>query len=378
MAGQLKKKIFLLLILVLFLPARTEAYKSRIKDIRFSTHNTIFRVVIELDKKTPFSSNTLKNPYRLYFDIRAATISSDTKRILTINRGPVRSIRAGRYKRDTIRVVFDLTNKAPYRVFTLENPFRIVVEIGDDPNPYYRERKIIVIDPGHGGHDPGAIGPGGTKEKDIALDIAKRLKRILEERYNLVVYLTRYTDKYLQLKERTEIANRKKADLFISIHANASRSRKARGIETYLLNWTNDEEALRVAARENAISVERMKKSQTELGMILTSLQREQKRDESLKLAHYIQRSLVGTLSHRYRSIYNLGVKQALFYVLVDAEMPSVLVEVGFISNPREEGLLRSKGFRQKTAEALAKGIFRYLLTLPDAPKLAMNTANLP
>lgn len=378
MVGSHRRNIlFFLFILILLYPLQSEAYKNLINDIRFSVTDGTTRVVIELDKKTSFSSNILKRPLRLYFDIKATSIGVTDKPLL-INEGPVRSIRAGQFKKDIARVVLDLKSRAPYKVFTLEDPYRIVIDIGEEKNPFYRERKIVVIDPGHGGHDPGAIGPRGSREKDVTLDIAKRLKRILEERYNLVVYLTRNNDKYLELKERTEIANRKKADLFISIHANASRNRKTRGVETYLLNWTNNEEALRVAARENAISFERMKKSQTELGMILTSLQREQKRDESLKLAHYIQHSLVGSLSSHYKRIYNLGVKQALFYVLVDAEMPSVLVEVGFISNPHEERLLRNIKFRQTTAEAIAKGIFRYLLTLPDAPKLAMNSTNLP
>ena len=168
------------------------------------------------------------------------------------------------------------------------------------------------------------------------------------------------------------------ADLFVSIHANASPKRSTSGVETYLLNWTNDREAMRVAARENQISLEKMKAQQSELGMILASLKRESKRDESLKLAHYIQRSIVTGLSRHYRGIRNLGVKQALFYVLVDADMPSVLVEVGFISNPREERLLRSSRFQKKTAESIAAGIFRYLLSLPDAPKLAMKSENLP
>ncbi len=362
---------------LLFLPIVSYASdKNTITDIRWSVQDNITRIVIELDRKPHFTSNVLSHPFRLYFDINAGDLK-EHRRII-VKKGPVKSIRAGRFRKNVIRVVIDLKTKSPYKIYTLASPARIVVEIGEDTNPFYRERKIVVIDPGHGGHDPGAIGPRGTKEKDVTLDIARRLKRILEERYNLIVYLTRYNDRYLELKERTEIANKKEADLFISIHANASRDRRTRGIETYLLNWTNDEEALRVAARENAISFERMKKSQTELGMILTSLQREQKRDESLKLAHYIQSSIVGTLSNRYKRIYNLGVKQALFYVLVDAEMPSVLVEVGFISNPKEERLLRTIKFRQTTAEALARGIFRYLLTLPDAPKLAMNNTNLP
>ncbi len=371
--------LFYLLLFACFLISYSvpaSADEIYIKDIRYSNGANTTKVVIEFESLPEYKSNMLHNPERLYFDLKGVLIDEPLN-VLNIKSSHLKKIRLGYYRKNILRIVFDLKGRTEYKVFTLKSPPRLVIEFGKDRNPFYRERKVVVIDAGHGGHDPGAIGPGGLKEKDVTLDIAKRLKRVLEERYNLIVYLTRNTDRFLELKERTRIANKKGADLFISIHANASPRRQTRGIETYLLNWTNDEEALRVAARENAISVEKMKKQQTELGMILASLHRESKRDESLKLAHYIQNSLVSSLSRKYRAIQNLGVKQALFYVLVDAEMPSVLVEVGFISNPREERLLKSRSFRQKTAEALAHGIFRYILSLPDAPKLAMNRTNL-
>jgi len=347
-----------------------------IKEIRFSERDDTTRVVVEFDSMPDFSTGLLHDPERLYFDFKDAELLSPINK-KTFKSRRVKAVRFGRPSPGILRMVVDLRSKLPHKFFKISSPPRLVIDFGEDRNPFYREKKIVVIDPGHGGDDPGAIGPGGLKEKDVTLAIARYLKRILEERYNLRVYLTREDDRYLELKERTKIANKKAADLFVSIHANASPRRKASGIETYLLNWTNDKEAMRVAARENQISIEKLKQQQSELGMILASLKRENKRDESLKLAHYIQHSLVMGLRPHYH-VKDLGVKQALFYVLVGADMPSVLVEVGFISNPKEERLLRSNRFRRKTAEAIATGIFRYILSLPDAPKLALQNENLP
>ncbi len=378
MAGQPSIRAFPLfsLILVLCLHLLTSPVAAgdtaEIKGLRYSVNGTGMRVVLEFDRLPAYSVHRLRNPERVYFDLKRVDISPRIEPVQTPNRGILKGIRIARYDKDTVRVVLELSEVKDYKTFTLDSPPRLVVDIGRDKNPFYRERKIVVIDPGHGGHDPGATGPRGLKEKDVTLDTARRLKRILQERYNLDVYLTRNSDVYIGLDARTAVANKKKADIFVSIHTNASRRRRAGGIETYLLNWTNDTEAMRVAARENAISLEKRKRAKSELGTILASLERETKRDESLKLAHFIQDSLFKRLASRYRGIGNLGVKQALFYVLVDAEMPSVLVEVAFISNPREERLLGNRRFRSTAAEAIASGIYRYIMSLPDAPKLAM------
>ncbi|GBE35305.1 N-acetylmuramoyl-L-alanine amidase AmiC precursor [bacterium BMS3Bbin06] len=381
--GFIRVKLFLppgrlLLTLLLFasvvlktgLPEALDSIE--IKDIRFSVTNSRTRVVVELSGLPAYASHRLTSPERIYFDLKGVLISKKIKP-LTLKNSVLKGIRVGQYSKGVARLVLELNGNGQYRAYTLTSPARLVIDIGNEENPFFRERKIVVIDPGHGGSDPGAISRRGLREKDVTLDIAKRLKRTLEEYYNLKVYLTRDRDRFISLDERTRFANRKDADLFVSIHSNASHTRKTRGFETYLLNWTNDTEALRVAARENRISVAKMKKSQSELGMILTSLERESKRDESLKLAHYIQRSLVSGLSGRYKRVINLGVKQALFYVLVGAEMPSVLVEVAFISNPAEERMLKSRKFRETSARGIASGIYRYILSLPDAPKLAMN-----
>lgn len=175
-----------------------------------------------------------------------------------------------------------------------------------------------------------------------------------------VIY-TRKTDVFVPLNDRTEIANSRKADLFISIHTNASRKRSTRGIETYFLNWTSNRGAIRVAARENKISVRKMQKIQDELQFILQDLARNNKRQESMRLAHSVQNAMVNTLKKSYHQIEDLGVKYALFYVLVGAEMPSILVEISFVSNSLEEKRLSSDSYRTRIAEAIARGIVSYV-----------------
>jgi N-acetylmuramoyl-L-alanine amidase len=227
-------------------------------------------------------------------------------------------------------------------------------------------KRTVVIDAGHGGHDPGAVGPSGLYEKNVVLDIAMRVREIMKKDYPFYnVILTRDSDVFIPLPERAEIANRNSADLFVSVHANSSTNRKAGGIETYLLNWSNDAEALKVAARENAISLKKMKQMKGELGVILASLERESKRDESVKVAGSIQNSLASSVGQKYPDVNDLGVKQALFYVLVGAKMPSTLVEVSFISNPKEEKLLAGESYRQFLARSIADGIHKYFAAQP-------------
>ncbi|MBF0472547.1 MAG: N-acetylmuramoyl-L-alanine amidase [Nitrospirae bacterium] len=232
-------------------------------------------------------------------------------------------------------------------------------------------KKIIVLDPGHGGNDPGAISSSGIQEKDLTLDISMRAARILKEKYNETVYLTRYNDVYIPLDKRTEIANNKNADVFVSIHINASSRTSLKGLETFLLSWSDDREALSVASRENQISITKMKQASSDLGIILSSLAREGKRDESLKLTHLIHSAMLAKVRGNYSSVQDLGVRKALFYVLVGASMPSALVEAGYITNPQEEKRLRSKTYREDIAESVARGIYKYVTTLGDAPTYA-------
>lgn len=221
----------------------------------------------------------------------------------------------------------------------------------------------IVIDPGHGGHDTGAIGPGGLEEKNVVLDVAKRLRRLLLTKTDAQVFMTRSTDKFIPLEERTAIANEDDADLFISIHANANPDPKARGIATYYLNFTTDPEALAVAARENATS----QASVHQLQSLIQKIALTEKVEESQEFARDVQHDLVRDVAKYGDPEPNRGVKKAPFVVLIGANMPSILAEISFITNPHDDHELRRGSFRQEIAEALFQGILTYMRNLGSA-----------
>jgi N-acetylmuramoyl-L-alanine amidase len=219
----------------------------------------------------------------------------------------------------------------------------------------------IVIDPGHGGHDTGTIGPHGLMEKDLCLDVALRLGHEIEEKLpGAEVVYTRKDDTFIPLEQRTAIANEAKADLFISIHANSSHDEAARGIETYYLNFATSAESMEVAARENALSQE----SLHDLQDIIKKIARNEKVEESKELASDIQDSLTHRLQLVSQNERNRGVKKAPFVVLIGANMPSVLSEISFISNPSDEKLLKKTDQRQRVADGLYRGIASYLESL--------------
>jgi N-acetylmuramoyl-L-alanine amidase len=369
----------IVVLLLIFSPSILIASnRIELKDIRYWSSLDYTRVVIDLSGSVEFTKNRLSNPDRLYFDLTNTTTSKEIKTSLPIGGDILKMVRAGQFSPDTVRVVLDLKDMADFDVFVLDDPARIVIDVYGKKRTKRPDttisRRRIVIDPGHGGHDPGAIGPRGLYEKDVVLDIALKLKKILLEDPMNEVFLTRETDVFIPLEERTVIANKKNADLFVSIHANASPGRKAKGVETYLLNWTDDEEAMRVAARENQISLKKMKEMNRKvdvLDIIMSDLMRQNKRDESIKLAHYIQNSMISTLNNGNKNTLDLGVKQALFYVLFGARMPSVLAEVAFISNPEEEKLLSKESYRMQIAEAIASAINKYLSSIPAVQKVA-------
>jgi N-acetylmuramoyl-L-alanine amidase len=377
--GCFRARVFLpVLILFAALSAPPAGEGAQVEGIRNWSYDDYSRVVIDLSGPASFDKNSLANPPRLYIDLKYSNIAGGMKPALPVGDGILRNVRAAQYDEDTVRVVLDLEHIKDYKVFQLTDPYRLVVDVygegGETKGPAgggeERTIKRVVIDPGHGGHDPGAIGPGGLQEKDVVLDIALELKGMLEaEGYE--VLLTRDRDVYLDLEERTIFANRENADLFVSIHANASPRQSAKGLETYMLNWTDDEEAQKVAARENSITLKRMKQARSDIGLILASLELQNKRDESLKLAHYIQRSMMSSLKGRYGGIEDHGVKQALFYVLFGAKMPSVLVEVSYISNPVEATRLQKKAYRQHLAQGIASGVKAYFAGAPSPQTVA-------
>jgi N-acetylmuramoyl-L-alanine amidase len=388
------------------------------------------RVTVELDQEVPFYQERIDNPARLFFDLkgtRAAPKLVDA--VLKYDSDVVREIRLGRHPNRTTRIVLDVDGVSRYSVFTLYEPYRIVIEcereskasaiafaplglpappaptagkppvarapepppppavtsapvaIPKSPEPaeptsastvpvapavnsggqFSVARQLglgvsrIVIDPGHGGHDPGARA-FGMSESELVLDVALRLEKLLQEKLGIETVLTRRTDEYIPLEERTNIANRESADLFLSIHANASANAAARGVETYFLNFALNRQAEAVAARENAASG----KTMNSLSGIIKAITLNSKLNESRDFARMIQQSMVRGLRPSHKTVKDLGVKQAPFMVLIGASMPSVLAEISFVTNRAEARLLQSPAYREKIAESLLAGIMKY------------------
>jgi N-acetylmuramoyl-L-alanine amidase len=215
----------------------------------------------------------------------------------------------------------------------------------------------IVIDPGHGGHDTGTIGPNGLEEKDLVLDVSRRLGKLLDSRLGAEVVYTRKDDTFIPLETRTSIANQEQADLFVSVHANSSRDPDARGVETYYLNFTSSPQALEVAARENTVS----EKSIHELQDLVKKIALKEKIEESHEFASDVQQALHSGLAAKNPGIRDRGVKKAPFIVLIGANMPSILAEISFVSNPGDERHLGSAEYRQRIAESLYRGISKYI-----------------
>ncbi len=352
---------------------------NELREIKKEAGSDSLRIIAELSSSFEYTTGKLSNPERFYIDIKNSIISKSFKNSFSVSDSFVRGVRVGQYNSNTVRIVLDLqAGDFKFEVTSQKHPSRLVIDFySGAKNNYHQALKVpsiqdnplkkrIVIDPGHGGHDPGAVGYNGLYEKNVVLDIALKVRDIMrQENPNYEVLLTRDTDVFIPLPKRAEIANRANADMFISIHANASYNRMARGIETYILNWTDDEEAMKVAARENGISLKEMRQLRDELSIILASLESESKRDESIKVAGFLQRSLISGLMPEYISDYDRGVKQALFYVLVGAKMPAALVEVGFISNVFEEKMLGNEIYRLNIAKSIVAGIKSYFSEAP-------------
>jgi N-acetylmuramoyl-L-alanine amidase len=215
----------------------------------------------------------------------------------------------------------------------------------------------IVIDPGHGGHDTGTIGPNSLLEKDLVLDVSRRLGKLLESRLGAEVVYTRKDDTFIPLETRTAIANQEQADLFVSIHANSSHDPDARGVETYYLNFSSSPDALEVAARENAVS----ETSIHELQDLVKQIALKEKIEESREFAADVQQELHSGLAVKNPGLRDRGVKKAPFIVLIGANMPSILAEISFVSNPGDERRLETQAYRQKIAESLYRGISKYV-----------------
>ena len=289
-------------------------------------------------------------------------------RTLAIGDGFIDEVRLERAGDDALlRVVFEGA-AGELRASTLADPPRLVLEFTRPTEPTPRERRemvaplgVIVLDAGHGGHDTGAVGPGGLQEKDLVLDVTRRVARLLEEKLDVKVLLSRDADQFVTLRDRTTFANRERADLFVSIHANAHRETASAGVETYFLSSeATDGTARQVAALEN--SVVQLEKTPARpagrldaVKAILWDLAQSEFQQESSRLAEVVQDSMTQTLR-----IPNRGVKQAGFYVLGGAAMPAVLIEIGFVTNPKEERRLKETKYRDEIARAIFAGLAEY------------------
>ena len=380
--------------------AAVPAGKVVVNRVRYFSTEDYTRVVLDISGKAEFEKHWLKanpqynKPPRLFIDVENAVMSKEIPKEINIKDGLLKGLRWGYNRPGVARVVLDSDSVKDFTVFAMSGPDRIVIDVSGNPLDHKQEEKqgsapkyvsstkkvptgtkvngaanggstlasvfglkikTIVIDPGHGGKDPGAT-YHGIKEKDVVLDISKELYRLIKSNHkDLDVYLTRNRDVFIPLEARTAFANRKKADMFISVHINAAPNRNARGVETYVLNVTNDKKALEVAAMENQTT----QKSMSDLQGILKDIMLNSKLEESLQLASFVQKSLHKNIYKSQK--YDLGVKQAPFYVLVGAKMPAVLVEAGFVSNKAESNMLKTRKHRENIAEGIYKGLRDYL-----------------
>ena len=409
-------------------PAAPSAPANMLTSISRSALPAGERLTITMDSEPVYHQERLANPERLFFDFRNTAAADAAKPSLErLVGGVVRDVRVGSHPDAVTRLVIELEPNTRHSVFALYNPFRLVVDLertgppapvldvpagpavhapaASTPAPappppaitttvpkaanpvedagapivpstnangsFSLARQLglgvarIVIDPGHGGHDPGAMA-NRAREAEVVLDIALRLEKLLKAK-NMDVVMTRRTNVFVPLEERTAIANREDADLFLSIHANVGRNTSAGGVETYFLNFATSPEAEAVAARENAGTG----MSMHNLTDIVRKIALNNKLDESRDLANTVQSSLYRGIRQQNAQARNRGVKQAPFVVLIGAQMPSVLAEVSFVTNKKEAALLRTAAYRQRIAQSLFDAIVKYRASLKKVGTVA-------
>lgn len=377
-------------------PAGPDLSLAQVVELRHWSTPSYTRVVLNLDRSAPYTAKVhnagraADGSRQLRMDLSGVRLAGGIKVGAPQAGGLLDDVRARQLDAETVRVSLDVKELGSYKVFTLDNPFRVVIDCFADKGPSSVAKssvkpsvkgkkrvprgkaqqepsdlslikalglgvRTVVIDPGHGGKDPGCVA-GGLREKDITLDLAKRVAKRLRDQLGCRVILTRDSDRTLSLEERTAIANTNDADLFVSIHVNAAPSQKLSGLETYFLNLASDEQSMMVAARENATTTRTI----GDLQVILNDLMLNSKINESNRMARDLHAGLVRRIRAKRADVRDLGVKQAPFYVLIGARMPSVLVEVGFITNPTERKLLATSAYRQHLADGIADGVISY------------------
>ena len=355
--------------------------------IRNFTHPDKTRVVIDMSERSPYHVITLSNPDRIVVDVNGSISQlNPEQREFAVEDPLVNRVRTGQFDQDTVRIVMDVKGNYKYKIFDLASPQRIVVDILVPPGQQIavapdiapqeirgkdvpvatgdQGKYIVVIDPGHGGSQPGAIGLSGLKEKDVVLGVALHLRKMLQNN-GFTVYMTRDRDIDVPLESRPLMALQKEASVFISIHVNSALqkgSSTARGVETYVLNSRyTDASARDVADRENRAS-QNYHYGDNILNQIIADLEESASITFSLDFADIIQKKLV-----QYTGLENRGVKQAPFIVLKGVNMAAVLIEVGFISNPNEEKLLKTSEFQEKIAQALNQAVKDYLTNMAES-----------
>lgn len=367
----------------------------RIRVAQFNRRTS--RVVLDLADQTEFAISELTNPYRLVIDVNSKDrhqtaaragltpspkVKTESAKLKPESAAPAKSEANAKEEKSAVVAAAATgamaaskgTNSGELADKQDSQPIEVADGVLDnikaaDPNrggAHSLTRALglkigrILIDPGHGGHDTGTIGPTGYTEKKLVLDVAQRLGKLIEERLGSEVIYTRDDDSFISLEDRAKMANQQQADLFISIHANSSRSKSVMGIETYYLSLTADPEALEVAARENAVSQETI----SDLQGLVKKIALNEKVDESREFADMVQASLRKSLASGKAHKFDRGVKKAPFVVLIGANMPAILAEISFLSNPEEEKRLKTAKYREQIAEALYEGVADYADTL--------------
>jgi N-acetylmuramoyl-L-alanine amidase len=375
--------LLLLLISAIAMGVSRPRGMADVLEVRHWSHPDYTRVVVELSRSLEVeevhhlgADPSAKKSERLYLDLPGLWVGRDYKTGIPVGDGLLRAVRIGQYTLRTARLVIDIENYEGHRLLSLTHPDRLVIDVygsrkagdrrsgpgapgvraGDRLSPDAREVRTVIIDPGHGGSDPGAIGVGGLREKDVTLRLSKLLAAKLRTMGFEVVF-TRENDRSVSLEERTFIAEASGGDVFVSIHANSAPRRSVQGIETYYPDKNHERHSLRVAMRENGVSRDQLNDYHRTMSKLRID---EDVTPYSKRLAELVQGQLAGALPRRYGKIQNLGAKKGPFYVLFLSNMPAILIEVGFITNKSDAKRLRNIDYLNSVATQISTGVERY------------------